>query len=74
MFCGDVQMNSESNPVREVRDALKLTQKEMAERLQTSVMTVRRCEYEKRIPGTIGVRAAFERLAKQAEAQPEAAR
>jgi DNA-binding XRE family transcriptional regulator len=54
------------NPVKEVREALGLTQQQMADELRTSLMTARRCEYEKRLPGTRGAREEFARLAKRA--------
>ncbi len=59
-------MNSERNLMKEVRESLGLTQQGMADEMQTSLMTVRRCEYEKRTPGTVGARKAFIRLARKA--------
>jgi DNA-binding transcriptional regulator YiaG len=59
-------MNIQENPVRSLREALGLTQSEMAARLKTSVMTVRRCEYENRTPATIAGREAFLELEKEA--------
>lgn len=54
------------NPVKEVRLALELTQEQMADKLRTSLMTARRCEYEKRLPGTRAARENFFKLARQA--------
>ena len=59
-------MSENSNPMRDVRLALGLTQEEMAVRLGVGYTTVRRCEYEKRVPGTIAGRRAFEQLAREA--------
>ncbi len=59
--------NNGRNPVREVRNKLKLTQQQMADELRTSLMTARRCEYEKRLPGTRGAKEQFQRLAKKAK-------
>jgi DNA-binding XRE family transcriptional regulator len=58
--------NNGSNPVREVRVKLGLTQQQMADELRTSLMTARRCEYEKRIPGTLAAKDELKRLAKKA--------
>jgi DNA-binding XRE family transcriptional regulator len=55
-----------SNPVKDVRTALKLTQREMAEKLQCSFATERRCEYEARLPQTAAVVANLRTLAAQA--------
>ncbi len=55
-----------SNPVKDVREALKLTQKQMAEKMQCSFTTARRCEYEGRLPQTTAVRSNLRKLAKQA--------
>jgi DNA-binding XRE family transcriptional regulator len=54
------------NPMKDVRLALGITQGEMAKRLQSSAMTVRRCEYERRLPGTVAVLANLRKMAKQA--------
>ncbi len=63
---------NERNPVREVRTALGLTQQQMADELRTSLMTARRCEYQKRLPGTRGALEQFKRLAKKAGVKVEA--
>jgi transcriptional regulator with XRE-family HTH domain len=62
---------NERNPVREVRAALGLTQQQMADELRTSLMTARRCEYEKRLPGTRAGKEEFKRLAKKAGVKVE---
>ncbi len=59
-------MNSDRNLMKEVREALNLTQQGMADEMQTSLMTVRRCEYERRTPGTVAARKSFLRLARKA--------
>ncbi len=59
------------NPIKEVREALGLTQKEMAEKLECSFTTARRCEYEARLPQNIGVRRNFIKLAKKAGVEIE---
>jgi len=64
--------DNERNPVREVREALGLTQEKMADAMRTSLMTARRCEYEKRLPGTRAAREEFFRLAKKAGVKVEA--
>jgi transcriptional regulator with XRE-family HTH domain len=58
--------NNGSNPVKEVRERLGLTQQQMADELRMSLMTARRCEYEKRIPGTRAGKEELKRLAKKA--------
>jgi DNA-binding transcriptional regulator YiaG len=55
-----------SNPVKEVREALGLTQKEMAAKMGCGSATERRCEYEARLPTNVAVRSNFLKLAKQA--------
>ena len=55
-----------SNPVKDIRTALNLTQRQMAEKLQCSFATERRCEYEARLPQTEAVVANLRKLAKQA--------
>ncbi len=54
------------NPVKAVREALKLTQEEMAERMGCGHTTERRCEYEARLPKTRAVLANFRKLERQA--------
>jgi transcriptional regulator with XRE-family HTH domain len=58
-------MNTNKNLMREMRAALGISQKELADRLQVSLMTVRRCEYNARLPGTIAARAAIARMARE---------
>ena len=55
-----------SNPVKEVRETLGLTQKQMAEKMGCGSATERRCEYEARLPQNLAVREKFRKLAKQA--------
>jgi DNA-binding transcriptional regulator YiaG len=57
---------SVNNPVKDVRKALDLTQREMADKLQCSFTTARRCEYEARLPQTAAVVSNLKKLAKQA--------
>jgi DNA-binding XRE family transcriptional regulator len=55
-----------NNSVKEVREKLGLTQREMAAQMQCSFNTARRCEYESRLPQTVAVRERFYKLAKKA--------
>jgi len=58
-----------SNPVKDVRTALELTQEEMAQRLGCSITSERRFEYTSAIPRTKAVLANLQKLAKQAGVQ-----
>ncbi len=55
-----------NNAVKDIRVALKLTQKQMAAKLGCSAMTVRRSEYDQALPRTAAVMANLRKLAKQA--------
>ncbi len=62
-----VQMsNATQNKMREVREKLNLTQEEMGKKIGCSTMTVRRSEYQARLPQTGAVLVNFRKLAKQA--------
>lgn len=65
-------MSDAVNPVRDVRTALKYTQEQMAAELECSYMTVRRSEYQRRMPQTKAVVNRLRRLAKRAGVSIEA--
>jgi transcriptional regulator with XRE-family HTH domain len=62
-----------NNPVKAVREALKLTQEEMAERMGCGYSTERRCEYTGRLPSSRAVLANFRKLERQAAQAVQAA-
>ncbi|HEX8833966.1 MAG TPA: helix-turn-helix transcriptional regulator [Abditibacteriaceae bacterium] len=59
--------NEPRNLMREVRNALDLTQEEMARELRSSVSTVAKCEAESRLPRTHATRDNFNKLAERAK-------
>jgi predicted transcriptional regulator len=58
-------------PVRVVRDALGITQEEMARRMGCSISSERRFEYDRSIPTVTAVKENFRKLAKQAGVEVE---
>jgi transcriptional regulator with XRE-family HTH domain len=54
------------NPVKDVRLALKLTQREMAEKLGCGLTSERRFEYSRGLPSVRAVRANLDKLARRA--------
>jgi len=56
----------DSNPVKDVRTALGLSQTVMARELGCGHTTLRRCEYERRLPENRAVLNNLHRLAKKA--------
>ncbi len=60
---------STPNPVREIRDVLKLTQEEMAQRMGCSITSQRRLGYEGTLPRDKAVKANLAKLAQQAKVE-----
>ncbi len=54
------------NKVRAIREALNLTQKQMAEEMGISLSALRRYEYDSALPGTLAGKKALAMLAKKA--------
>jgi DNA-binding transcriptional regulator YiaG len=57
----------ERNIVREIREALKLTQQEFADLLGCSKMTIRRCEGQGQEPGLPANKAVLSNLRRMAK-------
>ncbi len=58
--------------VRAIREALQLTQKDMADKMGCSLSALRRYEYDDALPGTIAGKKAIAALAKKAGVELEA--
>jgi transcriptional regulator with XRE-family HTH domain len=57
--------------VRAIREALNLTQKDMAEQMGISLSALRRYEYDNALPGTLAAKKALATLAKKAGVELE---
>lgn len=58
-----------SNPMLEVREALKWSQEQVASEIKCSLNTVRLCEKEARLPQLRAIRENFNALAKRAKVE-----
>jgi len=63
---------NKSNPVRETRLALKLTQEQMCKKMGCGITSERRFEYNATLPTNAAVLANFKRLATKAGVSLEA--
>ena len=61
-----VRVEPETDAVRRVRDALGMTQQELAEAMPCSLSAIRTMERDNRLPGSRALRENFAKLARRA--------